>query len=124
MPEIPKEPIMKWYLQAMRRYLTVSGRASRMEYWLFFGVYILLILAVGLLHQMIGRNLLGGLILLAHIVPSITVTVRRLHDIGRSGWWILVMLVPLIGPLIALYWTVQPSEPQTNAYGLAPHAAG
>ena len=60
---------------------------------------------------------LTGLAALVLVLPAVAVGARRLHDIGRSGWWLLVGLVPLIGGLFLLYWTVLPSQPGANAFG-------
>jgi uncharacterized membrane protein YhaH (DUF805 family) len=64
-----------------------------------------------------------GLYGLGVLVPGIAVTVRRLHDIGKSGWWGLVALIPLIGSLILIYFAVKDSQPETNEYGPNPKAA-
>ena len=58
-----------------------------------------------------------GLVTLALILPTLGVTARRLHDIGRSGWWQLIVWVPVVGVFVALYWYVQPSEPIENKWG-------
>ncbi|MCX5514141.1 DUF805 domain-containing protein [Kaistia algarum] len=63
-----------------------------------------------------GPEILTGLVSLGLLLPSIAVTVRRLHDVGRSGWWIFLGLLPLIGALVLLYWYVQPSQTGPNRY--------
>ena len=107
----------------MREYFNVNGRARRTEYWMYFLVYLGIIIVAAVLDGILHRRALGGLVALVHLVPSITVGVRRLHDIGRSGWWLLIALLPLIGWLIALYWAVKEGEPHDNAYGPDPKAA-
>jgi uncharacterized membrane protein YhaH (DUF805 family) len=114
---------MNWYLKVMRNYLNVEGRARRTEYWMFLLVYLGIVVVASVLDAMTGTGLLAGLMALVHLIPSITVGVRRLHDIDRSGWWLLVALVPLIGWLIALYWAVKEGDAQANRYGANPKAA-
>ena len=114
---------MNWYVKVMKNYFNVEGRARRTEYWMYFLVYLGIIIVASILDAMVGMGLIGGLVALGHLIPSITVGVRRLHDIGRSGWFLLVGLIPLIGWIILLYWAVQEGDPQDNAYGSNPKAA-
>ena len=116
---------MQWYLTVMtQKYADFAGRARRREYWMFFLVYFVLTLVVGVVEGFLG---IGGyataLVALAHLLPSLAVTVRRLHDTGRSGWWLLVALVPLIGALVLLFFMLSAGKPETNAYGPNPKTA-
>ena len=113
---------MNWYLKVMKNYFNVNGRARRTEYWMFLLIYIGIAIVAGVIDSIIGLGLVGLLVVLAHLVPSITVGVRRLHDTGRSGWWLLVALIPLVGWLIAIYWAVKEGDPHDNAYGSNPKA--
>jgi len=117
---------MEWFTLALRRYTRFSGRSRRKEYWfftLFFALGAVALgmadLALGLYSESTGLGLLGSLWMLAMLVPSTTVTVRRFHDTGRSGWWLLVFLVPLIG-LLGLYFMVKDGDPGANEYGPDP----
>lgn len=114
---------MNWYLKVMSNYFNVDGRARRTEYWMFFLVYLGIVIVASVLDVMLRTQMISGIVALAHLIPTITVGVRRLHDIGRSGWWLLIVLLPLIGWLIALYWAVQEGEPHDNIYGANPKAA-
>jgi len=114
---------MNWYVKVMKNYFNVEGRARRTEYWMYFLVYLGIIIVASILDAVVGMGLIGGLVALGHLIPSITVGVRRLHDIGRSGWFLLVGLIPLIGWIILLYWAVKEGDPQDNAYGSNPKAA-
>ena len=114
---------MNWYLKVMREYFNVNGRARRTEYWMYLLVYVGIVIVAGVLDALLNSQLISGLVALAHLIPTITVGVRRLHDIGRSGWWLLVALIPLIGWLIALYWAVKEGDAHDNAYGANPKAA-
>ena len=77
-----------------------------------------LVLAVSLAEALVGEGF-SGLVTLALVLPNLAVTARRLHDIGRSGWWQLVVWIPVAGVFVALYWYVQPSEPIDNKWGPA-----
>jgi uncharacterized membrane protein YhaH (DUF805 family) len=116
--------IMNWYLEVLKKYAVFSGRARRREYWFFVLFNILISIALGLVDLAIGTfdedsgiGLLGGIYALAVLLPSIAVAVRRLHDTGRSGWWFLLVLIPLVGPLVLLVFMLFDSEPGTNQYG-------
>lgn len=111
---------MNWYLDVLKKYAVFDGRARRQEYWMFglFNFIIAVVLAAigGIIHT----QALYGLYVLAILLPSIGVTIRRLHDTGRSGWWMLIGLVPLVGGLILLYFMICDSEPNSNDYGPCP----
>ena len=118
---------MQWYLAAFAKYVTFEGRARRREYWTFHLVSILVVVVLAIGDGVIGTwssdgdiGLLSGLYLLGVLLPTFSVGVRRLHDIGRSGWWLLVNLVPLVGPLVILVFGVQDGTPGDNAYGPNP----
>ena len=86
------------------KYATFSGRASRPEFWWFFLFQIL----VSIVASMLG-DVVAGLVSLALLLPALAVGARRLHDIGKSGWWQLIMLT-VIGLLLLIYWWVQPAS--------------
>ena len=123
---------MKWYLKVMRdNYANYSGRARREEYWMFtlfyfiffIGLFVFLSILGALLGDDIGVNS-GVLILLififAHFIPSLAVTIRRLHDTGKSGWYLLLQLIPYIGALIILIFTVIEGDKNENKWGPNP----
>lgn len=120
---------MQWYLKVLRNYAVFQGRAQRKEYWMFFLVNFLIAVALGVLDTMFGTmgetgyGVLSGLYSLAVFVPGIAVSVRRLHDTGRTGWWLLVGFVPVIGALVLLYFLVLDSDEGSNEYGPNPKAA-
>ena len=118
---------MNWYLQALKKYTVFTGRARRMEYWFFVLFNILISAALSVVDYFTGTysadyhtGLLGGLYSLGVLLPAIAVTVRRLHDTGRSGWWILIALVPVIGGIVLLIFMVLDSQPGDNKYGPSP----
>ncbi|MBE7942155.1 MULTISPECIES: DUF805 domain-containing protein [Ramlibacter] len=95
------------------KYTSFEGRASRPEFW-WFMLFCVLVQAVG---QGIFRHWLMSILSLALLVPSFAVGARRLHDTGRSGWFQLVGLIPLIGWAIEIYWMALPGSPDANAWG-------
>jgi uncharacterized membrane protein YhaH (DUF805 family) len=119
---------MKWFLEALtKKYATFEGRARRREYWYFILFYLLAIVLLSIVDGLAGTfneaaeiGLFGGLFVLVTILPSIAVTVRRLHDTDRSGWWILLNFIPLVGALVLLVFTVQDSQPGANRFGPNP----
>ena len=117
-------------MMPLRKYADFSGRARRSEYWWFVLGLMVIGFVVGLLEGAIG---LGGSAIgpygfltlafyLAILIPSIAVGVRRLHDTGRSGWWLLIGLVPLIGGIVLLVFYVLNGDQGDNAYGPDPKA--
>ena len=118
---------MNWYLEVFKKYAVFSGRARRKEYWYFllFNIIISIVLAVidgvtGTFSAETDMGLLGGLYTLAVLIPGLAVSVRRLHDTDRSGWWLLIYLIPLIGAIVLLVFMVQDSTPGENRYGPNP----
>ncbi|HBK56024.1 MAG TPA: DUF805 domain-containing protein [Xanthomonadales bacterium] len=122
---------MEWFMQALRKYAVFSGRARRKEYWFFMLFSVLISIALMVLDTSIGLATDGGIYLgfyllfsLAILLPSLAVAVRRLHDGDRTGWWVLIGFVPLIGALVLLVFMVQDGTRGDNQYGPDPKAAG
>ena len=124
---------MEWYLKVMREnYANFNGRARRKEYWMFTLFYILLVVACTFALALLGATgsqsltllvaIISIAIILAHVVPSIAVTVRRLHDVGQSGWFFLLAFIPYIGNLIIFVFSVIEGNKGTNKYGPDPKA--
>jgi uncharacterized membrane protein YhaH (DUF805 family) len=118
---------MNWYIKVLKNYAVFEGRAQRAEYWFFqlFNIIATIVLTtidamMGSISPEAGVGVLSGLYGLAIIVPNVAVTARRLHDTGRSGWWQLIMLVPLIGLIVLLVFLVMDSKPGDNEYGPNP----
>ena len=118
---------MNWYLQALKKYADFSGRARRKEYWFFvlFNIIISVVLTVcdvfmGTYSAAASIGILTGIYTLAVLIPGIAVSVRRLHDTDRSGWWLLIVLVPLIGWIVLLIFMLIDGQPGQNAYGPSP----
>jgi len=120
---IEEESPVDYYLTALKKYAVFDGRARRKEYWYFvlFNFLISLVLGfidglLGLTTEGSGLGLLGGLYSLAVFIPGIAVGIRRLHDTGRSGWWLLIALVPFVGVIVLVIFLASGSEPGPNKY--------
>ncbi|MCK9505910.1 MAG: DUF805 domain-containing protein [Porticoccaceae bacterium] len=118
---------MNWYLDVLKKYAVFNGRARRKEYWYFvlFNIIVSVILAVidgmtGSFSADAGVGILSGIYSLAVFIPTAAVTFRRLHDTGRSGWWLLMVLLPFIGAIVLLIFMVQDSKPGENRFGPNP----
>ena len=112
---------MNWYLDVLKKYAVFSGRARRQEYWMFFLFNMIIAIVLGVVEGIAGGpGILGLLYGLAVLIPGIAVSVRRLHDIDRSGWWLLIALVPLIGAIVLLVFMVLDSKAGENQYGPNP----
>ena len=123
---------MEWYIGVLKKYAVFTGRARRKEYWMFILFNCIVGFAIGLVGGILGvmSDTLSGITIailclycLAILIPALAVTVRRLHDTGRSGWWLLISFVPLIGSLILLVFYVLDSQPGDNEYGPNPKGA-
>ncbi len=115
------DAIIEYYKKYWSNYVNFKGRARRSEFWypelcnaVISAVLAILTKVVSLL------GILGGIFSLAVLLPSLSVMVRRLHDVGKSGWWVLVSLVPLVGGILLLVWCCTDSNPGENQYGPNP----
>jgi len=130
---------MKYYLSVLKNYATFRGRARRSEYWYFTLFNFIFAIIAGILDTLVGSSFtietINGpvqtgygfiymIYTLAMFVPGLSVAVRRLHDIGKSGWYILVVLIPLAGFIWLLVLLFTDSEPGNNKYGPNPKGIG
>lgn len=117
---------MNWYIEVLKKYAVFDGRARRMEYWMFVLFNVIISIVLGVIDNVlgtvteIGQGLLGLVYSLGVLLPGIAVTIRRLHDTGRSGWYILLGFIPCIGAIILLVFMVQDSDAGDNEYGPNP----
>jgi uncharacterized membrane protein YhaH (DUF805 family) len=118
---------MSWYLEVLRKYAVFTGRARRKEYWYYFLINFLIITALLIVDNMLGTldpeagmGLLSGIYALAVLIPGIAVAVRRLHDTDRTGWWVLIALIPIVGPIILIFFLIQDSTDGDNRFGSNP----
>jgi len=120
---------MNGYTTAMRRYVEFSGRSSRSEFWLYTLVYVIIYLVAAVIDAFVfGMNVMQhigivtGIVALVHFIPSLAVSIRRLHDTDRSGWWLLIVFVPLIGAIWLVVLYCFSGTPGTNRFGSEPTA--
>jgi len=118
---------MNTYLQVLRKYAVFSGRASRKEYWVFalFNITFVVIAIIldnilGIAMTEVGYGPIYGLYALAMLIPALAVAVRRLHDVDKSGWMILIALIPIIGGIWLIVLLATDSNPEENQYGTNP----
>lgn len=98
-------------------YINFEGRSNRGEYWWAFLAIILISIGLTVIDAMLGIALLGMIFSLATLVPGIAIGIRRLHDIDKSGWFLLIGLIPLIGALVLIYFFIQKPTPGPNRFG-------
>lgn len=123
---------MHWYIEVLKKYVVFSGRARRAEFWYFFlfSAIISIFLTVidefmGLKFEMRGENLgfLSTLYYIAVFIPYLAVIVRRLHDTDRSGWWILIAFIPIVGVIVLLVFLILAGKHGDNRFGPDPKAS-
>ena len=113
---------MNWYLGVLKKYADFSGRARRKEFWMFALINFIIAIVLSVVDSMIGMPVLGLIYSLGVLLPGLAVGARRLHDIGKSGWWLLIGLVPFIGIIVLIIFFVMDSNPGDNQYGPNPKA--
>jgi uncharacterized membrane protein YhaH (DUF805 family) len=126
---------MNWYLKVLRQYSDFKGRSRRTEFWMFVIINILIAAVAAFIDRLFGITFSGGgyacapynmfgpihgLYMLAMFIPTLAVTVRRLHDTSRSGWMILVALIPVIGGIWLVILMLIEGTPGENRYGFNP----
>ncbi|MDV9190183.1 DUF805 domain-containing protein [Streptomyces sp. SR27] len=115
---------MNWYLDVLKKYAVFNGRARRQEFWMFFLFNAIAAIIIMVVDMAISTYpLLYVVYFLAILLPSLGVTVRRLHDTGRSGWWILIDLIPLVGAIILIVFLATEGDQHENAHGPNPKLA-
>ena len=114
---------MEHFTNALKNhYADFNGRVTRTQYWMFVLFYVIFYVAISLIDGFITGGILTMIYSLALLVPCIAIAARRLHDTGRSGWWQLIALIPLIGTIILIVFLVLDSEGD-NRFGPNPKAA-
>ena len=112
--------IMDWFKKGLRNYANFSGRARRKEYWYFVLVQMGLVIIAMILDAIIFNSETGLfyiVVALGLFLPGLAVTIRRLHDTSRSGWWFLISILPLIGSIILLVFLASDTKFETNQWG-------
>ncbi|HQM15874.1 MAG TPA: DUF805 domain-containing protein [Candidatus Woesebacteria bacterium] len=111
---------MKYYLEAFKKYAEFSGRAGRKEYWMFVLFNIIFFVVINMIDTALETTILSGIYSLAIMIPSLAACTRRLHDIGKSGWMILVSLIPLVGWIWIIVLLATKGDEKENQYGPVP----
>ena len=117
---------MSGYLATLKRWSDFNGRSRRSEYWMFVLFNLIIEVVLSVIDNILGTStgtgvgILAGIFSLVVLIPGIAVTIRRLHDTSRSGWWILIALVPIIGGIWLLVLMVLDSHKESNAWGPSP----
>jgi uncharacterized membrane protein YhaH (DUF805 family) len=125
---------MQWYLKALKQYADFHGRARRTEFWMFVLVNVVISIILGIIDTATGTanafasggmasyspGILGSIYGLAVLIPSIAVTVRRLHDTDRSGWWFFIQLIPVVGGIVILVFACLEGTRGPNRFGADP----
>ena len=115
---------MNWYIDVLKKYTEFTGRARRMEFWMFALFNFIIMVVLSIVEGILGSpGILATIYCLGVLVPSIAVAVRRLHDTDRSGWWILIGFIPVIGIIVLLVFYFMDSQEGDNRFGPNPKAA-
>lgn len=122
---------MEWATLPLKKYAQFSGRSRRKEYWSFFLLYLVsLIVAsiidniLGLANELTGYGPISVLVILGLFVPSLAAGVRRLHDTDRSGWWLLISFIPILGTIVLIVFLATEGTRGPNRYGEDPKGFG
>lgn len=116
---------MDWYLQVLQKYTVFEGRARRKEYWFFVLFNLIITIVISVVESGIGTGgVLGIIYMLGVFLPSVAVAIRRLHDTDRSGWWLLISFIPVIGVIVLLVLLALDSTPGDNRFGPNPKGEG
>jgi uncharacterized membrane protein YhaH (DUF805 family) len=116
--------VENWKLVVLQRYAKFDGRAGRAEFWWFVLANLIISVVLNVISLIIGVDyVLSGLYSLAVLIPSIAVGIRRLHDTDKTGWFLLIGLIPLVGWIILIVFYATPGTPGPNAYGAGPEPA-
>ncbi|QYK02261.1 DUF805 domain-containing protein [Shewanella psychrotolerans] len=112
---------MEHFIGAFKKFADFTGRARRTEFWMYILFYFIFYIALAVVDGILGTFALTGIFSLVMLIPSLSISARRLHDTGRSGWWQLLCLIPLIGAIVLIIFYAQDSV-EDNEYGGNPKA--
>lgn len=110
-----------WYIAVLKNYAGFSGRSNRAEFWYFTLGNFIVGFVLGFIDGLLQLSMVLSLLyFLAILIPSFAVSFRRLHDIGKSAWWLLIAFIPFIGGLVLLYFYIKLGDENDNAFGPVP----
>ncbi len=113
---------MDYLTDALKKYADFTGRATRKQYWMFVLFYAIIYAVLAVIDVLLGTLFLAVVYSLVFLIPNISIAARRLHDTGRTGWWQLIGIVPVIGLIVLIFFLVQESQ-DDNEYGPRPESA-
>lgn len=114
---LPQVDIKTAVIKALQPYFNFEGRARRSEYWWFVLANFCASIVLSFLGNLINFPWLTSILSLALLIPSLGLTARRLHDIGKSGWMMLISIIPIVGAILLIIWCAKDGDPQPNQYG-------
>lgn len=114
---------MEYFLSAVKQYAEFSGTATRKQYWMYVLFYFLIYIGLGVVGYILNTMALNTIYALGMLIPSISICTRRLHDTGRSGWWQLIALIPILGAIVLIVFLVQDSKTTDNPFNTTSTAA-
>ena len=106
---------MDYFIGPLKKYVDFTGRSRRKDYWFF----ALICMVINIVISLLGLEIISAIVSLALLIPSISIATRRLHDTGRTGWWQLIIFIPVIGFLVLIFFLAQDSHDE-NDYGVSP----
>jgi uncharacterized membrane protein YhaH (DUF805 family) len=112
--------IVNWFMTALKKYIVFSGRSRRAEFWYFYLGYMIIAIVASLIDLIFRTSLFTIIVSLALVLPTLGVSIRRMHDLGKSGWWILINLIPLVGSIWYIVLAATEGQPAANQYGPDP----
>lgn len=116
---------MHWFTEpVMNHYADFEGRTSRKAFWMFALFHIIFTIVVNIIGSTTGLEILAVIYALGIFLPALAISVRRLHDVNKSGWWVLLSFIPILGFLILLFFYVKPGDAGANQYGSSPNGGG
>jgi uncharacterized membrane protein YhaH (DUF805 family) len=114
---------VNWYLAVLKNYAGFNGRAGRSEFWMFFLINLVIVVVLEIIGALIKTQIIYYLYALAVLIPYLAVSFRRLHDTGRSAWWLLIGLIPIVGAIVLIVFCAMPGQQGSNQYGPEPSSA-
>ncbi|KID56271.1 membrane protein [Pseudoalteromonas luteoviolacea] len=111
---------MEWYISVLKSYAVFEGRARRKEFWMFSLFNVIFSIGLSLCDYVLGTSLLGFVYAVVVFIPSLAVCVRRLHDTNRSGWWVFIAIIPVIGSIALIIFASLEGDVSENNYGPNP----
>lgn len=111
---------MEWFISALKQFTNFEGRSHRTAYWMFALFYFIFYIVAASADYLLNTDVIVTLYGFILLLPSISIGARRLHDTGRTGWWQLIGIIPILGIIVVIVFLVQDSEPGDNSYGPNP----